>query len=449
MTTYPKKFYIDESKEPLLFHILSVGEGLMILLVFPDKTTMLYDCNVREEDKDSILEYLRKHIPYRYDSEKKENSQYIDIFANSHRDLDHYRGLSFINAEFPIKSIWDSGQAGENTKDADYKYYMQLRRTLIEKYGEESVIIPNPSISPIRTFSSAEVYCLCSSQDFIDETEDKIFVKEAKVQHTNAIVLSIHYGGRSILLTSDSDWKAWKEEIVQNFGSSGLLRTNILIASHHGSRSFFTDETINDTIDPEKNPDTTFIDSINFIRPSITLISCADYEQAHHPNAEALKIYKENTANQQVYTTHEKDSFVGFIDNCGNWTVTPIRFTPAHSPIVSFDIKCKTKLNGSIFQIISNQNIPLESELEFSIESKGGLIDPYESVSVWWEVSNGGINDHHEHQEIYYKGTAEKEGKINFKRLVTYEGKHLLRCRIKNTKKKHDLTRIFIVNGVK
>ena len=68
-----------------------------------------------------------------------------------------------------------------------------------------------------------------------------------------------------MLLTGDSDWKSWKEDIVPNFNKYKLLRSDILIASHHGSRSFFTDENANDSIDPKKNPDAEFFPRLNFM----------------------------------------------------------------------------------------------------------------------------------------------------------------------------------------
>lgn len=249
----PLSFYIDSEANHLHFHLLSVGEGLMFLLIFPDQTTMLFDSNVTSNDEDKVIDYLTEYIPVRYDYETRENAQWIDIFVNSHRDEDHYRGLSKINSEFNIKSIWDSGETGETTQSDDYKYYMALRRRLREKYGEDAVIIPTPSFLPLRNYGGAEVYCFNSSMDYDAEStfmslakyESLILaraIKEAKVQHTNSIVLSIWYAGRSILLTGDSDWQAWRDRIVPNFAESGLLKSNVLVASHHGSRSFFTDE---------------------------------------------------------------------------------------------------------------------------------------------------------------------------------------------------------------
>lgn len=308
----PLSYYLNSQSSPLLFHLLNVGEGLMALLVFPDKTTMLYDCNIIQDDKEWIINYLKSFIPLRYNKEEKKDTQWIDVFVNSHRDQDHYRGLREVRAVFDIKSIWDSGETGATTQDDDYKYYMKLRLDLMKKYGDEAVIVPIPSRNPFVEFGGSTVYCLCSSEELSNKNRSKRFkeIMEAKIQHTNSIVLMIKYAGRGILLPSDSDWKAWKEKIVPNFKDSGFLRSNILVASHHGSRSFFTDETVNDTIDPEGNPDSTYIESIDYIDPSIVLISCGEYKSASHPNKEALKIYKEKTPTPRFTQHTEKVVFV-------------------------------------------------------------------------------------------------------------------------------------------
>ncbi len=446
--TMPLSFYTSYQDNPLLFHLLNVGEGLMNLLILPDGTTMLFDCNVREDDKERIIEYLSENIPSRFSDEDSDFSKWIDIFVNSHRDQDHYRGLKYINEAFSIKSIWDSGQSGEAADSDDYKYYMQLMRDLRKKYGNDVVKIPIPSLEAFAEYGNAEIYCLCSSQDYGSTS-----LKEAKIQHSNSIVLTINYMGRSILLTGDSDWLAWRDKIVPNFKESSLLKTNILVASHHGSRSFFTDAEENEDIDLESNPDTTYIESIKYISPSITLVSCSDYKEMHHPNKDAMKLYKEHTANErskQVYTTYSKWDFVGFIDIYGEWTIVPYRFmAKRNTNKANFNIRCMYT-NGNQRSIVnSGDSLKIGGNLEFTITSKGQLIEPIYKVTVTWEVSNGGINDHHEHQEIYYKKNDERGGSLKFHRDLSYEGKHLLRCRVKNSRKNFDITKVFIVEGYK
>lgn len=96
----------------------------------------------------------------------------------------------------------------------------------------------------------------------------------------------------------------------------------------------------------------------------------------------------------------------------------------------------------------SGDDFPLGAKLHFSIFSNFGLLEPYRDVKVWFEVSNGGINDDHEHQDIYYKKKKEKGSKSEFYRDVSYDGRHLLRCRVDNKKKKIYATQVFVVNGV-
>ena len=68
-------------------------------------------------------------------------------------------------------------------------------------------------------------------------------------------------------------------------------------------------------------------------------------------------------------------------------------------------------------------------------------------VDVIWEVSNGGIHNHNEHQDIYYKKKDEGTPKHQFSRSVSYHGKHLLRCMVHNRRKRIKATKVFIVNG--
>lgn len=455
--TKPLEYYTKHDEEPLLFHLIDVGEGLMFLIIFPDETTLLFDCNVSNQSEDNIIEYLEKSIPPRYDPESMGYLKWIDIFVNSHRDDDHLRGLSKINKKFPIKAILDSGETGASTSSDDYKYYMGLRRRLIKKYGDDAVIIPQPSKKSLKSFGGAEVYCLNSSLEYSDQRNyitqafyeyliENEVIRAAKTQHTNSIVLSVRYAGRAILLTGDSDWLAWRDKIMPIFKYTELLKSNILIASHHGSRSFFTDESQNDTIDPENNPDSTYIEHISKISPSITLIPCGEYKTAHHPNKEAKKIYEENTSGEQVYTTHEKWTLAGFINNSGEWTVVPSRFFPA-SGHNNFTLNCVCSNSWTSSIKNSGDYFNIGSELLFTIRSKIGILDPINEVNVFWEVSNGGINEDSDHQEIYYKGKNEDTPKHQFARHVSYRGKHLLRCKVHNKRKNIIATKVFIVNG--
>ena len=443
----PISWYVEENH--LEFHLLDVGEGLMTLIIFPDNKVMLFDCNVTEENEEETLAYLDNVLPEKYNVETEEFEKPIDIFANSHRDEDHYRGLKEIHEKFPIKSIWDSGQSGATTSSSSYQYYMRLRRTLREK-DPKNLFVPTPSNISMGSFGGVNIYCLAAEEDFIkDYINEGQYRAEFRIQHTNSMVLMLEYKGRKLLMTGDSDWKSWKEKIVPNFNYGDFLKSEILIASHHGSRSFFTDEE-NDEIDEEANPDTTFTESIKLISPSVTLISCGKYDTAHHPNKKAMKLYNKYTSSEQVYTTSLKGNLAGFIDERGYYSVIPSRFIKSSNTVshIGFNIKCKQIRNGYESIVESGDAVNVDCKLKFSIETYGGMIEPIQDIIVRWEVSNGGKFDHHEHQEIYYKDKDESDGLLSFSRELVYKGTHLLRCKVFNKKKGYSVTKIFSIEGI-
>lgn len=446
MLSSPLKYYCDENA--FRFHVLEVGEGLMILIIFPDNKVMLFDCNVTEDNSESILSYLEDNIPYNYDTDLEEDAKIIHVFVNSHRDEDHYRGLKKVNEKFKIKSIWDSGQSGAATQSSDYDYYMRLRRKLKEANSDNLKVLV-PTQNPIVNIGGANVYCFSGKEEYQEDYDNSIRICEAfaKVQHTNSIVLKIEYGGTSLLLTGDSDWKAWKEKIIPNFLNK--VKSEILIASHHGSRSFFTDEEENETIDEENNPDTTYIDSIDYIDPDVVLISCGDYNTYHHPNKEAMKIYNDKSENCQVYTTKNCGSFAGYIDQYGNYTVVPTKFIESRTASDSYNtaIKCKYNYNGMSYDVSSGTKLNVGGTLKFSVSTSGGILEPFDKVRVRWEVSNGGKWEDSSHQEIFRKGDNENGGKLSFERELSYKGRHLLRCEFYN-QNKGSITKIFDVTGV-
>lgn len=221
-----------------------------------------------------------------------------------------------------------------------------------------------------------------------------------------------------------------------------------MIASHHGSRSFFTDK---ETIDLEKYPDTTYIESIELINPIITLISCGDYNTYHHPNEEAMELYEKYTSEggDQIHTTHEKGNLCGYIDKDGNFGVIPERFKN-RMPVGDrkFYLKAHKKVNDKWIEIKSGEKINVNTSVKFSLIGIGDVLNSHDNINIWWEVCNNGIDEYCEHKEVYKKRKNENDDRCSFWREVVYKGKQLLRCRVKNSTKCFDGTIVFLVEGV-
>lgn len=428
--------YFYDCQKSIKFYLVDCGSGLTHLIVFPDGTTMLYDCNLIEDNKNDILNLFEELIPWRENAEGIKE-QYIDIFVNSHRDTDHLRGLYYVNSRFPIHSIWDSGQSGANIDNAEYKYYMGLRNRL-KQSSENNLCVPTPSNAVYRNIGGADIYVLADAKEYVQLWASVVVEYADKKQHTNCLVLLICYGGRKMLLTGDSDWKAWKENIVPHFEDETVNYedTDILIASHHGSRTFFTNK---DEIDEDSYPDETFTESIKLINPIITLISCGYYEQYHHPSDDALKLYKKYTTNEQVYTTNKYGTLAGIIRINGFFSIVPTRFHNHGNRII---LTCKSS-DGDV--INNGDDVYIGCYLHFRIICVGNVLD--NDATVKWEVCNAGNNDDYEHHEIYYKRNDEKDGKFSFSRELSYTGTHLLRCSVINRRKGFNQQIVFVVHG--
>jgi beta-lactamase superfamily II metal-dependent hydrolase len=429
--------YYDEwgdSTPPLKMHVLSVGSGNMILFVLANQKCILVDCNVTAEQADSILSYLRKVVPHkRYDNDTEER-QWIDVFANSHRNEDHLRGLDVVNNEFPVRAIWDSGQTGEGTESHEYKYYMELRRRLVEKYGESAVIVPSPSHSPLLNEAGTSIYCLNSSV-WCDEDSDS---------HEAMLVLKVVHGGRSIMLPGDSDFLTWKKRIYPEFRDT--LHSEVLVASHHGSRSFFMEV----VPDQEYSREDFWTDHLKAINPNLVLISVDDGSKHGHPDPEALKEYKDQAPNH-VFTTDACGHLVGVFHRNGRYTVCPSRFKRVQvgNRRIVINAQLLDPKGAPAGELQSASEVLRRYHILFTAIPYGGLATDMTKMRYEFEVSNGGIEDDHKHQEIYFKQRDEPGPPNQFRREVAYLGRHLLRCTAWcETNPSVKVTEVFVVNGI-
>ena len=242
-------------------HFIDVGAGNMILIQTDNKKNILFDCNVTEENEEYVLDYLQSAVG----SEGR-----IDLFICSHRDADHIRGIGKIYKQFRIHKVCDSGRATKNTTSKEYRTYMKVR-----KKAQSHVLTARQTFS----FGSTELTVIFAGDGTLpnDPNTQSIVLKVTHNDSASGI-----YG--SILLTGDSDITSWRDNIMENYKPS-CLSSDILLASHHGSYSFFGDS------DDEKFPYLAHIDAIS---PCLTVIS-TDGETHNHPNQRAESLYKENS----------------------------------------------------------------------------------------------------------------------------------------------------------
>ena len=264
----------------LFVHFIDVGQGNMILLLFPDGKIVCYDCNIHDENKDEIFKYLKKIMP------KEE----IDIFINSHRDSDHMRGLKLLHENYTINTLWDNGVSA-NTEAPEYEEYMELRR----KIG----------------FSEIE-----SNQCWTHNKNVRIINgkrRDLNCQNAQSIVLHINHNGTSLLLTGDTDAKVWKDYIMKE--SKEKISCDILLASHHGSKTF---------IDDERDEKYYYTKHLQEIKPDITIISVGNNPHGH-PHEDSIKYYEKysngSDKKNKIFRTDEKGHIVVELKGEGKWSL--------------------------------------------------------------------------------------------------------------------------------
>lgn len=252
------------------FHFLNVGQGNMAIGIFPDGKILGYDCNITNENEAQVLAYLQKIMP--------KNS--IDIFVNSHRDADHMRGIKKLHQWYPITSLLDSGVSG-NTETVEYKEYMDFRRSVSDTH----------EVKPNQYWTAHPgVRIINGKREGLEDT------------NSQSIVLHIDYNGSTLLLAGDTSATTWRDYIMVEQGQD--IKSLVLYASHHGSYSFFNEDSENEN---------DYIDHIAQINPAITIISVGENNCHDHPAEEALNYYESH-----CYGTVESGQKVFRTDQHGN-----------------------------------------------------------------------------------------------------------------------------------
>ncbi len=273
-------------------HFIDVGQGNMTLLRLPNAQVLLYDCNVTNENADYVLEYLSRYLRHK---------SKIDTFINSHRDADHMRGVSTIHEWYPIAHVWDSGVTGGTPNSAEYREYMTLRRdvgyTEIEprKYWDKGIV-------RLRIFNS-------KNDDLPDNANAQSIVMKVVHRHPSA-----GSNPASAMLTGDSDAVAWKD--IRKYYKDSELVCSILLASHHGSVTFFDDP------GDEKNYYTSHLRAMS---PAMTVISVGKDNAHGHPDDKALEFYEKystgSNKGNKLKRTDEHGSLILELKDDGGWSL--------------------------------------------------------------------------------------------------------------------------------
>jgi len=246
-------FYNRFWHDDLRITIIDVGQGSSALVEMPEGFNLLIDGggfsdnSVFDVGKSVIAPLLwRKKI------------KTIDTLILSHPNSDHLNGLLYIAENFNVKSVW------ANCDTADTIGYLKFMEIIKKK----AIHLPEfKEISRTQIINGAQLKLLYPADDYMDNNK-----RTWSNLNNNSLVIKVEFGSKSFLFPGDIMTKAEKELVAI---SGDDLKSNVLIAPHHGSRTSSSE---------------LFIDSVN---PETVIFSSGWRNRYKFPQPSVLKKYKD------------------------------------------------------------------------------------------------------------------------------------------------------------
>ncbi|MDX9787201.1 MAG: DNA internalization-related competence protein ComEC/Rec2 [Desulfobacterales bacterium] len=233
--------------------VLDVGQGTANLLELPSGRVLLIDGggfadnDVFDVGKNIIAPLLlRKKI------------RTVEDIVLSHPDSDHLNGLLYIAENFRVKRLMS------NNESVDTKAYDHLKRIIAEK----QILATDFRTSPrIEKMDEVLIKYLYPPADYMGTRSRAAW----RTTNNNSLVVQVRLGAHAFLFPGDIE-RAAEGELVNNAGDT--LKSDVLIAPHHGSRSSGTEA------------------FLKKVQPRVVVFSAASRTWRPLPHPEALVRYR-------------------------------------------------------------------------------------------------------------------------------------------------------------
>jgi competence protein ComEC len=241
--------------------LIDVGQGSAALLELPGGRTVLVDGGGFSDNSDFDVG-AAVVAPYLW----RRKIATVDRMILSHPNSDHLNGLVFIANRFKVGSLWTNGEA----------WYSNAHRALMRAVAERGITMPRFEELPhASVMNGVGLEVFYPPPDFGVRRETERWRRDP---NNNSLVTRFSFGEVSILLPGDIMRPAEKELVAQ---AGGRLRSSVLVAPHHGSRSSSSEE---------------FLEAV---QPRVVFISCAGRPGLPHP--QVLERYE--SSGSTVYRT--------------------------------------------------------------------------------------------------------------------------------------------------
>ncbi len=249
--------------------MIDVGHGGATLLELPKGKNLLIDGGGFSDN--SVFDVgARVVAPLLWRNKIKT----IDTLILSHPNSDHLNGLLYIAKHFKVKEVWT------NNEEADtigYKRFLEIVR-------EEAIRIPNFKRSPRdRNIKGVRLQTLYPPVDFLEKRQREKW----RNSNNNSLVIKVSFGTTALLFPGDIMAVAEKE-LINIAGKR--LKSTILVAPHHGSRSSSTPA------------------FLNRVQPASVVISSGAPQSYNLPHPSVVARYKER--GYRIFRTNQNGAIV-------------------------------------------------------------------------------------------------------------------------------------------
>ncbi len=265
---------IWQTESALEIYFLDVGQGDAIFCKYPNGRTLLVDGGIRTQYTDMgkrvILPFL-----------KSQRVDHIDVVVGSHPHADHIGGLISVLEQVSVSHYLDAGQHVDSFTGKQLQEVVKTKgiRYQTVAAGDSLVGIGGLVLHPTPAYVSAS-----------GPAPDGM--------NNGSVVIRIVHQGTSILLTGDIEHET--DGDLMRWGHR--LRSDLLKAAHHGSRTSSTPE---------------FLAGVT---PGIVAISCGINNKFRHPSPEVIQRLRDMGI--QIWRTDHSGAITARIDR-GHIDIVP------------------------------------------------------------------------------------------------------------------------------
>jgi competence protein ComEC len=275
----------------MIIRVIDVGAGLCVAIKLPDGKYIIYDAGHYRGNGKTTLNQLEEVIPA---------GSSIEQLIVSHTDADHIGAASNIIEAYRVKKVVNTGfeksllHTGGSPSDSYKRFMTSISKAPypienVNLYAKDSII----STGVTNIYDDAKIVFLCGFNKPLPEWN---LTDEAEKINSVSIVAKLIYQGTSVLLTGDAVGRhredtnpdaliATEKYLVEKAGT--LLKSDILIAPHHGGNNASS---------------TAFI---NKVLPKVVIFSAG--HEYNHPYQSVAERYLKTVDIKNIFRTDRGD----------------------------------------------------------------------------------------------------------------------------------------------